>query len=96
MVCVDDGGGDCTEEPAAWVKVNETPAMVEAAVLDEAAVLAAIEQFTVPLPVPLLPEVIVIQDAPLVAVHEHPLCVVTLMLPVVAPAPTDALVGDIE
>jgi hypothetical protein len=70
--------------------------MVEAMVLDDAVVLAATEQFTEPLPVPLLPEVIVIQDAPLLAVQEHPLCVVTLMVPVVAPASTDALAGDME
>jgi hypothetical protein len=70
--------------------------MLEAMVLDDADVLAATEQLTTPLPVPLLPEVIVIQGAPLVAVQVHPLCVVTLMFPVVAPAPTDALAGDME
>ena len=39
------------------------------------------EKMTVPLPLPLLPEVMVIQEALLTAVHAHPLEVVTLMLP---------------
>jgi len=68
--------------------------MVEFMVLDDVVVLAATEQLTTPLPVPLLPEVIVIQGALLVAVQVHPLCVVTLMFPVVPLAPTDALAGD--
>jgi hypothetical protein len=40
----------------------------------------------VPVPVPLPPEVIDIQEAALLAVHAHPLCVVTLTFPVPPPA----------
>ncbi len=51
---------------------------------------------TVPLPEPLLPAVMVIQVALLVAVHEHPVVAETLTLPVPPPDPTEALVGEIE
>jgi hypothetical protein len=50
----------------------------------------------VPFPVPLLPEVIVIQPAVLDAVQEHPLPAVTLTLPLPPLAPNEALVGKIE
>jgi hypothetical protein len=44
-------------------------------------VLAATVNCARPLPLPLPPEVIVIQAAPLLAVHEQPVAVVTLTLP---------------
>jgi hypothetical protein len=51
---------------------------------------------TVPLPLPGVPPVTVIHDvALLVAVHEQPACVATLIVPVVAPGATDAPVGEI-
>jgi hypothetical protein len=43
---------------------------------------AAAVNATVPLPVPLVPELMVIHDAPVVALHEHPLGAVTLNVPV--------------
>ena len=49
-----------------------------------------------PLPVPLLSEVIVIQVSLLVAVQGHPLGAVTLILPVSAPELCEKLVGEIE
>jgi hypothetical protein len=76
--------------------VNERPAIVEAAVLDDVVVLADTEYFTVPLPAPLLPEVIDTQDAALLAAHAHPLCVFTLMLPVPPMALMDAPVEEME
>jgi hypothetical protein len=54
-------------EVPAWVIVKTFPAMVELAVLEDALVLAATEYCTVPLPVPLPPEVMVNQEAPLLA-----------------------------
>jgi len=59
-------------------------------------VFAATEYFTMPLPVPLLPEVIDTQDAALLAVHAHPLGVVTLMLPVTPLALRYSTLGEIE
>ena len=51
---------------------------------------AGIVKLTVPLPLPLLPEVIVTQSGLLfVAVQLHPVCAVT----VIEPVPTDALNG---
>ena len=46
----------------------------------EVAVFAAIEKATVPLPLPLAPDVMLSQEALLVAVHMHPAAVVTLAL----------------
>ncbi len=76
--------------------MNERPAIIEAAVLEDAVVFAATEYFTVPLPVPLLTEVMETQDASLFAVHAHPVCVVTLTLPVALPALRYLTVGEIE
>ena len=58
--------------------------------------LATTEKLTVPLPVPELPEVIVIHEALLTAVHPHPVCVVTFTLPEPPPAGEDALTGEME
>jgi hypothetical protein len=49
-----------------------------------------------PLPLPLAPAVTVIQPALLVDVHEQPVGEVTVVDPVVAPAPTDWPPGEIE
>ena len=54
---------------------------------------AAMLMPTVPLPLPLAPELIVIQLARLVAVQAQPDPAVTLTLVVLAPPPTDRLVG---
>lgn len=52
---------------------------------------------TVPLPVPLAPEVIDNQDALVVAVHVHPAAAVTAIGPAAPPAaPVDKVVGLIE
>jgi hypothetical protein len=48
------------------------------------------------LPVPLAPDVIVIQEAPLAAVQAHPLGAVTVTVPEVPEAATDADVGEME
>jgi hypothetical protein len=60
-------------------------------------VFAATLIATVPLPVPLAPEVIDNQDALGVAVHVHPAAAVTEIGPAVPPpAPIDKVVGLIE
>ena len=60
-------------------------------------VLAATLYWTVPLPEPLLPEVIVMNDGSLLAaVHAHPLDAETLTLPGPPAASNTALVGLIE
>ena len=72
------------DEVPCWVTVRALPAIVIAALLELALVLAATEYRTVPLPEPLLPDVTVSHDAPLVAVQEHPACVVRVIDPVLA------------
>ncbi len=84
-----DDGADC-------VTVNVCPAMVIVPVSWLVVVLAATVKATVPFPVPLLPEVIVIQLALLVAVQLQPLEVVTPTLPVPPVEPNDWPVGEIE
>jgi len=69
-----DPGGDC-------VTVNVCPAMVIVPVRWLVPVLAATVKATVPLPVPLLPEVIFIQLTLLVATQGQPLEAITLTLP---------------
>jgi hypothetical protein len=66
--------GDC-------VAVNVSPAMVIVPVRWLVPVLAATVKATVPLPVPLLPEVIFIQLTLLVATQGQPLEAITLTLP---------------
>ena len=56
-------------------------------------VFAATEYSTVPLPLPLLPDVIVIQLALLAAVQVQPVPAVTATLPVAALAVKDRLAG---
>ena len=63
---------------------------------DGAPVLAATEKVTNPLPVPLPPEVILIQLALLAAVQEHPAGAVTETMLLVAPlAGKESCVGEI-
>jgi hypothetical protein len=57
---------------------------------------AAALYWTVPLPLPLPPDVTVSQDALLPAVHEHPPPADTATLPVPPPAAALPLVGEIE
>lgn len=57
---------------------------------------AETEYPTVPFPEPLAPEVTVIQDAELDAVHAHPVVVVTLTEPVDALDESDVALGEIE
>jgi hypothetical protein len=58
--------------------------------------LAATEYATDPAPLPLEPDVIVIQETLLAAVHEHPDGVETPTVPAVAFSETDALAGEID
>ena len=73
---------------------NDFPAIVKAAVRDDEAVLAATEYATVPLPVPLDPELMVAQDTPVAAVQEQPLVAVTEMDPVPPLLVKEALDGE--
>jgi hypothetical protein len=77
-----------------WVMVNVCPAIVRVPVLWLVDVLAETEYPIVPLPLPLLPEVIVIHDTLLVAVQEHPLWEVILTLPEPPFELNDWLVGE--
>jgi hypothetical protein len=69
------------EQPELWVTVNVWPATVIVPVLCGPA-WAATEKDTAPLPEPLAPELIVIQESLLDAVQTHPVAVVTLTPPV--------------
>ena len=81
---------------ASWVTVNVRPAIVTVPARCVVPVFAAIEYPTVPLPLPLAPEVIVIQEAELDAVHVQPVVVVTLTDPVEALDETDVALGEME
>ncbi len=63
-----------------WTTVTVWPATVSVPVRDEVPVLAAMEKATVPLPLPVTPDVMLSQETLLVAVHEQPVAVVTLAL----------------
>ena len=78
----------------AWVTVTVWPAMVSVPVRGDVPVFAAIENATAPLPLPLAPEVIVSQEALLVAVQLQPAAVVTVLLLELAAAPGLSVVGD--
>lgn len=80
----------------ACVTVNVSPPTVMVPVLLERLVFAAIVKATVPSPEPLPPDVIEIQEAEAVAVHEHPTSVSTLRVLLVAAAGTDVLTGESE
>ena len=83
-------------EAASCVTVKVRPAMVTVPVRALVVVLAAMEYPTLPLPLPLAPPVIVIQDALLVAVHAQPASEVTETEPVAADADTFVAAGEIE
>jgi hypothetical protein len=51
---------------------------------------------TVPLPLPLALEVIVIHVSRLVAVHAHPVWLVTLIVPLVPLTATESVVGEMS
>ncbi len=68
--------------------------MVSVPVRGDVAVFASIEKMTVPFPVPLTPDVIVSQEALLVAVQLQPAAVVTVLLLELAAAPGVSVVGD--
>lgn len=72
------------------------PAMESVAVRWLDVEFAATAYATVPLPLPLAPDVIVSQEALLEAVHEHPVTAVTATLPVDAAPLTETLVGEID
>jgi hypothetical protein len=76
--------------------VNVCPAMVTVPVRKAVVGLAATVYPTDPLPLPLAPEVTVIQLALLTPVHAQPADVVTVTVPVPPPATTDCVVGEIE
>jgi hypothetical protein len=80
----------------ACVTVKAEPAIVSVPVRDEAPVLSAKLTVVEPLPEPLLPAVMLSQDALLVAVQAHPLGAVTATDVVPAVAPTDWPAGEIE
>jgi hypothetical protein len=78
-------------QPDSWITVKVFPAMVMVP-LWAVPVFSATEYSTVPLPVPLDPEVMVIQDALFVAVQEQALSeAVTFTLPVPPEAGCEAL-----
>jgi hypothetical protein len=85
-------GGDGIAVKPSSLTVTVWPAIVSVAERS-VPVFAAITYVTVPLPVPLLPPVTVIQAALLVAVHEHPLVVVTV---VVLVAPDEGTLCDVD
>ena len=82
-------------QPLPCVSVKVWPPMVSVPERDPPVVAAAV-YWTVPLPLPLAPDVIVIHGALLVAVHAQPAAAVTATLPVPPAGATLALVGAIE
>lgn len=78
----------------AWVTVNVRVAIVIVAERAAVAVFAVAPKVTVPLPVPLAPEVTVSQPAGLLALHAHPVGAVTDTEPLAAAAGSDALAAD--
>ena len=81
---------------APCVTVKLCPATVRVPVLGARAVLAATEYFTVPLPLPLAPEAMVIQLSLLVAVQLQPAGAVTSTLPAPPLLSKDSVVPEIE
>ncbi len=80
---------------AGWLTVNALPAIVNDPARDALSGLAVTLYPTVPLPLPLAPEVTVIQLAALLtAVHVHPALAVTVAVPVPPPNATDCVAGD--
>jgi hypothetical protein len=75
--------------PAACVTVNVRPAIVSVPVRDEVVGFAWMLNPVAPFPVPLAPDVTVMKDALLTAVHVQALVVVTVVEPVPPPTATD-------
>jgi hypothetical protein len=75
-----DSGLMLNVHPELWLTTNRRPAIVSA-VLRAGPTVDATVNWTLPLPLRLPPPVIVIHDAPLVAVHSHPAAVVTATVP---------------
>lgn len=80
-------------QPDACVTVKVCPAAIIVPVR-AASLFAATEKFTVPLPLPLPPEVIVIHESLLAAVHEQPVPEMMLKLPAAPLAGTLVLAAD--
>jgi hypothetical protein len=80
---------------AACVTVNVLPPAVNVPVREVVAVFACTLYPTLPLPLPVPPAVMLIQLAPLVAVHPQPAGAVTLIVPPPPPATTVADAGEI-
>ena len=81
---------------AACVTVNTWPPTLTVPVREVRAVFAAMVSPTVPLPVPLAPELTIIQAAALAAFQAQPVPAVTLMLAVPPAAAVFVLAGLIE
>jgi hypothetical protein len=84
------------QDAASCVTVKVRPAIVTVPVRGLVLVLTATEYPTLPLPLPEAPEVMVIQDALLVAVHAQPVIPVTATEPVAAAAETVVAPGEME
>jgi len=83
------------EQPDDWLTVKVCPATVSVP-LRSGPELAAMLKFTVPLPLPDAPDVIVRKDELLDAFHAHPAGVVTDVLLELEPAPAARDIGLIE
>ena len=90
LAAPDDGSVDEVGEMVvvhgapACVTVKVLPPTVKVPVREVVTLLALTLYPTLPLPLPLAPDVTVIQEALLVAVHEHPVPAVTFTVPVAA------------
>ena len=82
------------EQLPACVMTTDRPAIVSVPLRAVTSLLAATENVVVPLPEPLLPELIVIQLRLSVAVHAHPGGAVTVSVRVVAADSRFCDVGD--
>ncbi len=91
---VETGASVAVQTTPACVTVNAWPPTVTVPVRLDRLVFAAIEYPTVPSPVPLEPDVMLIHDADAVALHEHPVSVSTLSVPVAASLEMEVLTGD--
>ena len=80
--------------PAVCVTVKVRPAMVSVPVREDVVELAWTLKPALPLPVPLAPDVTVMNEELLTAVQAHPVVVVTVDEPVPPPAAIDCVVGE--
>lgn len=76
--------------------MTAAPAIVIAPVRRAPVLFAATEKLTVPLPLPLAPDVIVIHGALLTAVHAQPTGALTLEVPLPPPAGNEWFIGETE